>query len=68
MEALLDRAVTLGLRAQGFSFNQPGQQYGSAVVVGEGLVIEVIYVVDPWSGHGNGVGRDSKGGTYRLQF
>lgn len=54
--------------AQGFSFNQPGQQYGSAVVVSDGSVIEIVYVVDPWSGHGNGVGRDNKGGVYRLQF
>jgi hypothetical protein len=54
--------------AQGFSFNQPGQQYGSAVVVGDGVVIEVVYIVDPWGGHGNGVGRDNKGGVYRLQF
>lgn len=54
--------------AQGFSFNQPGQQYGSATVVRDGLIIEVVYVVDPWSGHGHGVGKDNNGGKYRLQF
>jgi len=54
--------------AQGFSFNQAGQQYGSAVLSGAGLVIDLVYVVDPWSGHGNGVGRDNRGGTYRVQF
>jgi hypothetical protein len=54
--------------AQGFSFNQPGQQYGSAVVAGGGLVIEIIYAVEPWTSHGNGVGKDNKGGRYRRQF
>jgi hypothetical protein len=54
--------------AQGFSFNQPGQQYGSATAAGDGLVIDIVYVVDPWSGHGHGVGQDNKGGKYRLQF
>ncbi len=54
--------------AQGFSLNQPGQQYGSATVAGDGLVIEIVYVTDPWTGHGHGVGRDNRGGRYRLQF
>jgi hypothetical protein len=54
--------------AQGFSFNQPGQQYGSATVAGDGLVIDIIYVVDPWSGHGHGVARDNRGGKYKVQF
>jgi hypothetical protein len=54
--------------AQGFSFNQPGQQYGAAIVAGDGLVIEVVYVTDPWTGHGHGVGKDNKGGRYNLQF
>lgn len=54
--------------AQGFSFTSSGKQFGSAVCVGEGLVIEVVYAVDVWSGHGNGVGKDNKGGKYRLQF
>jgi hypothetical protein len=54
--------------AQGFSFNQPGQQYGSATLVGGGLVIDIVYVVDPWSGHGHGVGKDNQGGRYKLQF
>lgn len=53
---------------QGFSFTTPGRQYGSAVCVGDGLVIEVVYTVDPWTGHGQGVGKDNKGGKYRLQF
>lgn len=53
---------------QGFSFNQPGQQYGSATVVGDGLVIDIVYGVDPWSGHGHGVGKDNRGGKYKLQF
>lgn len=54
--------------AQGFAFNMPGKQYGTATVVGNGLVIEVVYEVDPWTSHGTGVGRDNKGGRYRLQF
>ena len=54
--------------AQGFSFEQPGQQYGSATVVGDGLVIDIVYVVDPWSGHGHGVGKDNHGGKYKVQF
>jgi len=54
--------------AQGFSFNQPGKQFGSATVVGGGLVIDIVYVVDPWSSHGHGVGRDNKGGRYKVQF
>ena len=54
--------------AQGFSLNQPGQQYGSAVVAGGGLVIEIIYAVDPWTSHGNGVGKDNRSGRYNLQF
>jgi hypothetical protein len=54
--------------AQGFSFDQPGQQYGSATLVGSGLVIDFVYVVDPWTSHGHGVGRDNKGGTYKVQF
>ena len=54
--------------AQGFSFNSPGTQYGSAVVAGYGLVIDAVYQVDMWSGHGWGVGKDNKGHKYRLQF
>ena len=53
---------------QGFSFNQPGQQYGSATLVGDGLVIDIVYVVDPWTGHGHGVGKDNHGGKYKVQF
>lgn len=54
--------------AQGFSFSQPGQRYGSATVAGDGLIIDIVYVVDPWSGHGHGVGRDNHGGRYKVQF
>ena len=54
--------------AQGFSISQPGAEYGSATVAGAGLVIDLLYVVDPWSGHGHGVGRDNRGGRYTLQF
>ena len=54
--------------AQGFSFNQPGQQYGSATVVGDGLVIDIVYVVDPWSRHGHGVGKDNNGGRYKILY
>lgn len=52
----------------GFSFNQPGQQYGSAVLTGDGLIIDIVYAVDPWTSHGTGVGRDNKSGRYRVQF
>jgi hypothetical protein len=34
---------------------------------GGGLVIDIVYAVDPWTSHGNGVGKDNKGGRYRLQ-
>lgn len=54
--------------AQGFSFNQPGKQFGSATIVGDGAVIDIIYVVDPWTSHGHGVGKDNKGGKYKIQF
>ena len=54
--------------AQGFSFDMQGKQYGSATVVGDGLVIDVVYAVDPWTSHGYGVGKDNKGGKYKLQF
>lgn len=54
--------------AQGFSFDQPGKQFGSATLVGQGLVIDIVYVVDPWSSHGYGVGKDNKGGRYKVQF
>lgn len=54
--------------AQGFSFNQPGKQFGSATLVGEGLVLDIVYVVDPWSSHGYGVGKDNKGGKWKIQF
>jgi hypothetical protein len=54
--------------AQGFSFNQPGQQYGSATVAGDGLVIDIIYVVDPWTGNGHGVGKDNQGHHYRVHL
>jgi hypothetical protein len=54
--------------AQGFSFHQPGQQFGSATVVGGGMVIDLVYAVDPWTGRGQGVGRDNRGGRYRVHF
>ena len=54
--------------AQGFSFNQPGKQFGSATIVGDGLVIDIVYVVDPWTSHGYGVCKDNKGGKYKIQF
>lgn len=54
--------------AQGFSFSQPGKQFGSATLVGQGLVIDIVYVVDPWTSHGYGVGRDNKGDRYKVQF
>ena len=54
--------------AQGFSFNQPGQQFGSATAVGGGLVIDIVYAVDPWTGHGQGVGKDNRAGRYRVLF
>ena len=54
--------------AQGFSFHQPGKQFGSATVAGDGLVIDIVYVVDPWSSHGYGVGKDNRGGRYKVQF
>ena len=54
--------------AQGFSVTQPGQQIGSATLVGGGMVIDIVYAVDPWSGRGQGVGRDNRGGRYRVHF
>lgn len=54
--------------AQGFSFNQPGQQFGHAIAAGNGLIIDIVYAVDPWSGHGSGVGKDNRGGRYRVLF
>ena len=55
--------------AQGFSFDTPGVQYGAAVLSGrDKTVVEIVYVVDPWTSHGTGVGRDNKGRRYRVQF
>ena len=54
--------------AQGFSFNQPDVQYGSATLVGDGLVIEIVYAALKWTSHGYGVGRDNQGGRYRVRF
>lgn len=54
--------------AQGFSFNQPGQQYGSATIVGNKIVVDIVYVVDPWTSHGYGVGKDNLGKKYKIQF
>ncbi len=54
--------------AQGFSFSQPGRQYGTGTLAGDGIVIDVVYIVDPWTGNGHGVGRDNKGGKYRVHF
>ncbi|MDL1956802.1 MAG: hypothetical protein LWW95_07130 [Candidatus Desulfofervidus auxilii] len=52
-----------------FYFSQPGMQFGTATLTGDkGTVVEIIYVVDPWSSHGWGVGRDNKGNRYRVQF
>ena len=53
---------------QGFSFNQPDVQYGSATLVGDGLVIEIVYAALKWTSHGSGVGRDNQGGRYRVRF
>lgn len=54
--------------AQGFSMDEPNKQYGSATLIGGGLVIEIVYAVSAGSFHGYGVGRDNKGGRYRVQF
>jgi len=54
--------------AQGFSFNQPGKQFGSATIVGDGAIIDIIYVVDPWTSHGHGVGKDNKVESIRFSF
>ena len=54
--------------ADGFSFNQPGKQFGSATLAGGGLVIDIVYAVDPISSHGYGRGRDNKGTKYKVQF
>jgi len=56
-------------QASSFSLHQPGKQFGSATLVGDkGTVIEILYAVDPYSGHGTGPGRDNKGNRYRVQF
>ena len=54
--------------AQGFSTTTPNTQYGSATIVGGGIVIECLYGTSGFPSHGNGVCRDNKGGRYRLQF
>jgi hypothetical protein len=54
--------------AQGFYFNQPDVQYGSATLVGDELLIEIVYAVLKWTSHGYGVGRDNQGGRYRVKF
>ena len=54
--------------AQGFYFSEPNAKYGSAILKGDGLIIEIVYAVLPWTTHGYGVGRDNKGGRYRVKF
>jgi hypothetical protein len=55
--------------AMGFSFNQPGVQYGSFVAIGsKGTAIEGVYAVSSSTNHGYGVGKDNKDRRYRLQF
>jgi len=55
--------------AYGFSFNERTKIYGAATLVGnKGTVIEVVYAVDRHSLHGYGVGRDNRGGHYKMHF
>ena len=54
--------------AQGFSTTTPNTNYGSATIVGGGIIIECLYGTSGFPSHGNGVCRDNKGGRYRLQF
>jgi hypothetical protein len=55
--------------AMGFSFNQPGVQYGSFVAIGnKGMAIDGVYAVSSSTNHGYGVGKDNKDRRYRLQF
>ena len=53
----------------GFSYNDPGMQYGSFVIIGNrGTSIECDYKVNPNDSHGvfTGIARDNHGKTYRL--
>lgn len=53
----------------GFPIDSPNLRYGIATAAGNnGTTIEAIYTVNPLTGHGSGVGKDSKGIKYRLQF
>jgi len=53
--------------SMGFSFNQPGVQYGSFVAIGnKGTIIEGVYAVDPITNHGHGVAKDNHDRPYRM--
>jgi hypothetical protein len=54
--------------AQGFSVTRSRAVVGSGVVTGSGIVLDVVFQVDSFTGHGDGVGRDNKGHKYRLEF
>ena len=47
-----------------------GEQRGSAVLTGEGIVLDCDYIVDGagWGNHGSGTCRDNSGKRYKLIF
>ena len=62
-------SVTLWAQSSGFTFNDPGMQYGSFLLVGDrGTVIDGVWKVNPYDSHGGytGVARSNHGDHYRL--
>jgi hypothetical protein len=67
--AMVNVGGTFGwANAQGFSVTRSSAVVGSGVVTGSGIVLEVVFQVDSFTKHGDGVGRDNKGHKYRLEF
>lgn len=65
----IDRNTYSWTAEMGFPTDSQSLQYGTATAAGsKGTTIEVIYTVNPATGHGSGVGKDNKGNKYRLQF
>lgn len=53
--------------SMGFSFSQPGVQYGAFIATGnKGTVIDGVYAVDAFTNHGHGVAKDNKDRPYRV--
>ena len=52
-----------------FPLYQPGKLMRSAALAGnKGTSIDLVYSIDPQTKHGFGVGKDSKGKSFKIKF